>query len=108
MSNHHESNLIELSHQTIYELKKLSTDKKLSLNSRKFHKKKEIIVRLYLEGHIDYKNVLERFDKLAHTASRSSKAKQDYFARRPEAHRMEIVLDRLKDKLAQRQGNVIF
>ena len=97
------TSIITLSYENYQQIEKLSTDKSLSLGLRKFYKKKAIVLRLYLEGHIDYQNLIERFDIIAKSIKgKTTKSKNDYFAKKNGVDRMERVIERLQYKLINR------
>tara|TARA_R110000787_G_scaffold281419_1_gene392763 strand:- start:12 stop:320 length:309 start_codon:yes stop_codon:yes gene_type:complete len=97
--------IIQLNWETYQLLFEYSIDERLSLHLRKLNRRKSIILRLFLEEHLTYEELLIRFDKIA-MAHKGKKGKVDYFARKNNVNRRNNVKNRLKLKLSLRDLDI--
>lgn len=97
--------IIQLNWETQQLLFEYSKDERLSLHFRKLNRRKSIILRLYLEDHMTYEELMIQFDRLAMTNG-GNKGKRDYFARKNNVNRRNIVKDRLQLKLSLRDLDI--
>tara|TARA_R110002153_G_scaffold1086_1_gene5094 strand:+ start:1853 stop:2161 length:309 start_codon:yes stop_codon:yes gene_type:complete len=97
--------IIQLTWETQQLLFDYSSDERLSLHLRKLNRRKSIILRLYLEDHMTYEELMIQFDRIAMT-NKGKKGKTDYFARKNNVSRKNIVKDRLQLKLSLRDLDI--
>jgi len=97
--------IIQLTWETQQLLFNYSNDERLSLHLRKLNRRKSIILRLYLEDHMTYEELLIKFDRIAMT-NKGLKGKTDYFARKNNVNRRNLVKERLQLKLSLRDLDI--